>query len=117
MKRRLVRKSRWAEIKRYLPALLVAVPLIFILFWIAAKVTVLVAPPHRDFNDYTVGRKMAVCGYEVDVRHAGGGYDLGLWRGGRCESLSRLDQCVLECLSAAGTIPIGAACYSDCFGK
>ncbi|MFP6656072.1 MAG: hypothetical protein VCB25_10630 [Myxococcota bacterium] len=117
MKRRLVRKSLWRELKRYLPALLVAVSLIFLLFWIAAKITVMVNPPHRDFNDYTVGRKLDLCGHDVDIRHVGGGYDLGLWRDRRCESLSRLDQCVLECLAEAGTIPIGAACYSDCFGE
>jgi len=100
---------------RYLAALMIAVSFIFMVFWVGAKVAVMVDPPHRVYNDYTVGRKMDLCGYQVDVRHVGGGYDLGRWRGRRCESLSHLDECMLQCLSVAGTVEIGAACYADCF--
>jgi hypothetical protein len=99
---------------RYLAALLIAASLILLVFWGSAKIVKLVDPPHRDYNDYTVGRKMNLCGYRVDYRHIGGGYDLNRWRDGRCESLSRLDHCILECLSDAGTVNIGAACFNDC---
>ena len=99
---------------RYLAAGLLAVVLIFLVFWVGAKVAVMVDPPHRDYNDYTVGRRMDLCGYAVDVRHVGGGYDLNRWRRRDCESLSNLDRCILQCLSEAGTVTIGAACYSDC---
>jgi hypothetical protein len=103
-----------AEAMRYLAALLIAASLIFLVFWGGAKIVKLVEPAHRDYNEYTVGRKMNLCGYQVDYRHIGGGYDLHHWRGGRCESLSKLDRCMLKCLSDAGTVKIGAACFNGC---
>jgi len=102
---------------RYLIALSISVVLIFLFFWVGAKIAVMVDPPHRDYNDYTVGRKMDLCGYAVDMRHAGGGYDLEHWRRQDCDTLSDLDRCILQCLSEAGTVKIGAACYSDCLGR
>ena len=102
---------------RYMASLVIAVGFIFTVFWVGAKIAVMVDPPHRIFNDFTVGQRMDLCGYAVDIRHVGGGYDLNRWTGGRCSSLSRLDHCMLQCLSDAGTVEIGASCYSDCFGK
>lgn len=99
---------------RYVMALLLAASLVFGAFWIGSWISTLVGGPHRDFNEFTVGRRMDLCGYAVDMRHAGGGYDLKQWTGVRCDALSELDRCMLECLSAAGTIEIGAACFSDC---
>lgn len=99
---------------RYLMALLVAAALVFGALWAGSWISTTVSPPHRQFNDFTVGRLMDLCGYKVDMRHVGGGYDLGRWRGTRCDALSELDHCVLKCLSVAGTIEIGAACFSDC---
>jgi len=102
---------------RYFMALLTATGLVFAALWIGSWIAVTVGQPHRQYNDFTVGRKMDLCGYKVDMRHAGGGYDLEQWKGGRCDSLSELDHCVLRCLSSAGTIEIGAACFSDCVAE
>lgn len=101
---------------RYLAALLISATLLFLAFWGGAKIAIMVDPPHPDYNDYTVGRRMDLCGYAVDIRHVGGGYDLNRWRGG-CGEMSELDHCILGCLSEAGTVKIGAGCYSECFGK
>ena len=99
---------------RYLTALLIAFALLFLAFWGGSQIAIMVEQPQRRYNDFTVGRKMDLCGYAVDMRHAAGGYDLEKWKGSRCESLSVLDRCVLECLSVAGTVEIGTACFSDC---
>ena len=99
---------------RYLAALCVAAGLLFLVFWLGSRIAVIVSQPDRQYNDFTVGRKMDLCGHAVDMRHAAAGYDLDEWKGERCRSLSRLDHCVLECLSAAGTVKIATACYSDC---
>jgi hypothetical protein len=101
---------------RFLIALVLAVSLVFLMLWIGSWIATTVSQPHRQYNDFTVGRKMDLCGYQVDMRHVGGGYDLQKWEGERCDSLSELDGCLLDCLSKAGTIEIGAACYSDCLG-
>jgi hypothetical protein len=102
---------------RYFASSLIALVLLFLAFWGGSRIALMVNPPHREYNDYTVGRKMDLCGYAVDSRHVAGGYDLGQWRDRRCESLSDLDRCMLGCLSVAGTVEIGAACYSDCFDE
>ena len=99
---------------RYIAALLIAASMIFLVFWGGAKIAKFVDGPHRDYNDYTVGRQMDLCGYTVDYRHFGGGYDLDRWQGTRCETLSKLDRCILQCLSDAGTVKIGADCYASC---
>ena len=87
------------------------------LLWTGSWIASIVRQPHRQNNDFTVGRKMDLCGYAVDMRHSASGYDLDRWKGRRCESLSELDHCILECLSAAGTIEIGAACFTDCVAQ
>jgi hypothetical protein len=102
---------------RYLAAMLLAVGIVFAMLWIGSWIATTVSPPHWKHNDFTVGQRIDLCGYKVDLRHVGGGYDLGRWKGARCESLSELDVCILECLSVAGTIEIGAACFSDCIGE
>jgi hypothetical protein len=99
---------------RYLMAMCVAGVLLFLAFWVGARIAVMVSQPNRMADDFTVGQKMDLCGYQVDIRHAAAGYDLDAWTGSRCESLSELDRCILACLSAAGTIEIATACYSDC---
>lgn len=99
---------------RYLAALSIAGLMLFLAFWVGAKIATSVSQPNRLNDDFTVGQRMDLCGYQVDIRHRGAGYDLDVWTGSRCESLSELDRCVLECLSRAGTIEIGAGCYADC---
>lgn len=99
---------------RYLMALVVAVALAFLMLWIGSWIATTVSQPHLEHNDFTVGRKLDLCGYQVDFRHANSGYDFDQWKGAHCEFLSELDHCLLKCLSAAGTIEIGAACFSDC---
>jgi hypothetical protein len=99
---------------RYLVAAIFALALVFTLLWVGSWIATIVLQPDRQQNDFTVGRRMDLCGYAVDMRHAAGGYDLDEWSGERCRSLSALDRCILSCLSEAGTVEIGAACYSDC---
>ena len=100
---------------RFVVPLLIAATLLFLVLWGGAKIAHMVDPPHARYTDFTVGRKMDLCGYAVDVRHVAGGYDLRRWRGGRCEALSDLDRCILSCLERAGTVKIGANCYAECF--
>ena len=50
----------------------------------------------------------------VDTRHELSDYDFDAWQGGRCNNLSELDECLLDCLSKAGTVAIGEACYERC---
>lgn len=102
---------------RLIIAFCLASLLAFVVFWVGSRVAVMVEAPHREHNDFTVGEKMSLCGRIVDTRHQISGYDFDEWQGQRCERLSKLDKCVLECLSRAGTIEIGAACYSNCVSK
>lgn len=102
---------------RYLIASSLAIVLVFTLLWVGSWIATTVSQPHRQYNDFTVGRRMELCGYKVDMRHSAGGYDLDEWKGKRCETLSELDRCVLACLSGAGTVEIGAACFSDCVAQ
>ena len=99
---------------RYLTALLIAFALLFLFFWGGSQIAIMVEQPQRRYNDFTVGRKMDLCGYAVDMRHGAGGYDLYQWEGERCDGLSDLDECILSCLSEAGTVEIGTACFSTC---
>lgn len=99
---------------RYLMALSIAGVLLFVAFWVGARIAIIVDQPDPEYNDFTIGQKMDLCGYAVDMRHAEGGYDLNQWKESRCQSLSELDHCVLKCLSRAGTVEIGAACFTDC---
>lgn len=102
---------------RLLGAFCVASLLAFLFFWVGSRIAVIVDQPERQHNDFTVGRKMNLCGRVIDTRHQLSGYDFDEWMGRRCEELSKLDECLLECLSNAGTIEIGAACYSRCIEK
>lgn len=99
---------------RFLVPLLGALVMAFIVFWVGAKLAGSVASPHTEHNDFTVGRKMMLCGRVVDTRHEVSDYDFDEWQGDRCENLSRLDECLLDCLSRAGTLEIGKACFPDC---
>jgi hypothetical protein len=90
---------------------------VFFIFWMASQLAVIVEQPHEEHNDFTVGQKMMLCNRVVDTRHKVSGYDYDEWQGSRCESLSKLDECLLDCLSQAGTIEIGAACYALCVSK
>ena len=99
---------------RYFMAMLIAAALVFAALWVGSWIATTIRQPDPQHNDFTVGRKLDLCGYLVDMRHSGGGYDLGRWNGPRCDVLSELDHCVLKCLSVAGTVEIGAACFSDC---
>lgn len=99
---------------RYLAALAIACAITALLFWGGAKIALLVSGPERVANDYTVGQRFDLCGYQVDSRYAIAGYDLDEWQDERCQHLSDLDRCVLGCLEQAGTIEIAEACYLDC---
>lgn len=102
---------------RLIAAFFAASLLVFVIFWVGSRIAAMVEQPHREHNDFTVGEKMSLCGRIVDTRHQVSGYDFDEWQGSRCDSLSKLDECLLECLSRAGTLEIGAACYSDCVQK
>ena len=99
---------------RFVVAFAAATVMTFIIFWVGANLADLVSGSHAEQNDFTVGRKLMLCGRVIDTRHELSGYDLERWRTGDCEQLSRLEECLLDCLSAAGTLTIGEACYSDC---
>ncbi len=102
---------------RFLIALAFAVVVTFFVFWIGAWLAGTVETPYHELNDFTVGEKMMLCNRVVDTRHQVSGYDYDIWDGNRCEHLSNLEECILDCLSRAGTIPIGAACYKHCVKK
>ena len=102
---------------RHLVALGVAAVLLFLALWLGAWINRLVTQPHREQNDFTVGRKQDLCGFQVDVRHEASGYDFDEWQGSRCERLSELDRCLLSCLADAGTVAIGARCFDDCVAR
>jgi hypothetical protein len=99
---------------RLVGAFFVAVVLAFGAFWIASRVALIVEQPDREHNDFTVGEKMMLCNRVVDTRHMISGYDFDEWQGSRCNQLSELDECLLDCLSRAGTLEMGARCYSQC---
>jgi len=99
---------------RFIGAFVAAIGAAFMIFWVGAKLAGSVAAPHTEHNDFTVGRKMMLCNRVVDTRHEQSGYDYDEWKGDRCKNLSRLDECLLDCLSRAGTLEIGEACFSDC---
>lgn len=103
---------------RFLVSFVGAIAIAFFLFWIGAKLAGIISSPHDLPNDFTVGRKMMLCGRVIDTRHEISGYDLEKWLDrSTCDELSRLEECLLDCLSRAGTIPMGEACYVDCVGR
>jgi hypothetical protein len=99
---------------RYLGSLVASVLLLFAVFWIGSQIAIMVSQGSNDGTDYLRGRKLDLCGYQVDSRHSLAGYALDDWKGERCEELSKLDRCVLSCLEAADAVEIGEDCYSDC---
>jgi len=99
---------------RYLAALSIACVLGFLLLWAGARIALIVSSPERVANEYTVGQRFDLCGYQVDSRYAIAGYDLDEWHGDRCNRMSKLDHCLLGCLERAGTIEIAASCYEEC---
>lgn len=102
---------------RYAVAAALALGVVFVLFWIGSWLAGVIEQPNRLQTEFTVGVTRDLCGYEIDVRHEIGGYDLDQWQGERCDDLSELDHCILSCLADAGTIEIGAACYRDCLDE
>lgn len=102
---------------RFIAAFMVASLLAFLAFWGAAWIAEVVDQPDREYNDFTIGDKMMLCGRVVDTRHMLSGYDFDDWQGARCESLSKLDECLLDCLARAGTLDMGALCYPNCVEK
>ena len=100
--------------KRFFPAFFLALLATFAVFWIGARLANVVSGPHTELNDFTVGRKMMLCGRVIDARHEMSDYDFDAWQGDRCENLSALDECLLDCLSEAGTLAIGEACFERC---
>lgn len=99
---------------RYLASLVLALGLLALAFWIAAQIAIMVEQGSSESADYLRGRELDLCGYKVDARHGLAGYDLEEWKGDRCDSLSELDECVLECLSKAGAVEIAAGCFPSC---
>lgn len=100
--------------KRFIPAMILAVFVTFLTLWIGARLAGTILTPDSQPNDFTRGQKMMLCGRVVDTRHEISEYDFDVWQGSRCKHLSELEECLLDCLSDAGTIEIGHACYSDC---
>ena len=100
--------------KRFFVAFGFAIIAAFLVFWIGARLANLVSGVNVEVNEFTVGRKMMLCGRVVDARHEISDYDFDTWRGDSCDNLSELDECILDCLSGAGTVAIGAACYERC---
>ncbi len=101
-------------VKRFATALLFAFVATFLVFWVGARLANLVSGPHTELNEFTRGRKMMLCDRVVDARHEISDYDFDAWQGRRCDNLSELDECLLDCLSQAGTVSMGEACYEDC---
>lgn len=99
---------------RYLVSLVVAVALVFVAFWIGSKIAIMVSQGNDENFDFVRGTTSNLCGYEVDHRHSLAGYDLDEWRGERCERLSALDRCLLECLSNAEVVEVAKGCFSQC---
>lgn len=92
-----------------------AVVMAFFVFWVGAQLAGIISAPHDLPNEFTRGRKMMLCGRVIDTRHEVSGYDLERWLDrSTCDDLSRLEECLLDCLSQAGTVAMGDACYADC---
>ena len=103
--------------KRFIVAFGFAIVAAFLVFWIGAYLANVVSGSDVELNDFTIGRKMMLCNRVVDARHELSDYDFDIWQGSRCDNLSRLDECLLDCLSDAGTVAIGEACYANCVGE
>ena len=99
---------------RYLGSMVLAGLVLFLAFWAAGRLAVSVSQGSSEQTDFLAGRKLDLCGYSVDARFGLAGYDLGEWRGRRCDRLSELDECLLRCLSRAGAIEVAEDCYDLC---
>jgi len=99
---------------RYLASLFLSLGLLALAFWIASQISISVSQGSSESADYLRGRELDLCGYKVDARHSLAGYDLSEWKGERCDALSDLDECVLECLSNAGAVEIAEGCFPGC---
>lgn len=99
---------------RFVVAFVLACALTAVLVVGGARIAVLVSGPEPRPNDFTVGQRRDLCGYEVDARYAIAGYRLDVWQGARCHALSDHDHCVLACLRDAGTVSIAARCSKRC---
>lgn len=99
---------------RYLGSLVLAFLLLILTLWIGSQIAIMVSQGSSESADYLRGRKVERCGYQIDSRFGLAGYDLDEWKGSRCEELSELDRCVLECLADAGTVEIAATCFPQC---
>jgi hypothetical protein len=99
---------------RFLVFLVAATVLLFFVFWVGSQIAWRVSWNPGEDEAFLRGSTLDLCGYEVDSRLSLAGYDLEEWSGERCESLSELDICLLECLSRAGTVEIASSCYESC---
>ncbi len=101
---------------RFVIAFLTAIGVTFIVMWVGAWLAGTISG-HVEHNDFTVGEKMMLCNRVVDTRHELSGYDYDVWKGNRCNNLSDLEECMLDCLARAGTLRMGESCYPDCVKK
>ena len=99
---------------RYVASLAIALGLLFLVLWGGSQIAIMVSQGSSESADFLRGRELDLCGYSVDARFNLAGYDLGNWKGDRCEELSQLDRCVLSCLANAGAIEIARGCYPGC---
>jgi len=99
---------------RYFASLLVSLGLLVFVLWVGSQIAIMVSQGSSESADFLRGRKLDLCGYEVDARFGLAGYDLDEWKGERCERLSELDLCVLSCLEAAGAVEIAEDCFPQC---
>ena len=102
---------------RFVVAFGFAIIAAFLVFWVGARLANVVSGSDVELNDFTIGRKMMLCNRIVDARHELSDYDFDIWQGSRCDNLSRLDECLLDCLADAGTVAIGEACFENCVGE
>lgn len=99
---------------RYLGAMGIALVLLFGALWVGSRIAFWVSQGSSESAEFLRGQELDLCGYRVDVRHELAGYDLEQWSGDRCEALSELDVCLLECLAGAEAVEIAAGCYDEC---
>jgi len=102
---------------RYLASLVISLGLLVFVLWIGSQIAIMVSQGSSESADFLRGRKLDLCGYQVDARFGLAGYDLDEWKGERCERLSELDRCVLSCLADAGAVEIAEDCFPRCVGR
>ena len=102
---------------RYFASLVLSLGFLVFVLWVSSQIAISVSQGSSESADYLRGRKIDRCGYQVDARFGLAGYDLDEWEGSRCEDLSELDRCVLECLSQSGAIEIAQGCFTRCVAE